>query len=172
MKNLFRSKFVIAALVVLALAAGVAGVFAQGRPGGRGPGGPGAGGPGRGGVDLPLRQLDLTDTQRDQVKDVMQRHREELQRTMEQVRVAMDAQRNAIETVPLDEGLVRSTADTLAAAQAEAAVLRARIHNEVYELLTPAQQTKLKELAAQRETRMKERQQQFQNRRQQRRPTA
>jgi Spy/CpxP family protein refolding chaperone len=37
------------------------------------------------------------------------------------------------------------------------AILQARIHSEVWALLTPEQQAKAKELKAQRETRMKER---------------
>ena len=76
MVRLIRIVMVIAALVAL-LAGGV--VLAQGGPGGgrgRGAGGFGPGGPGFG---LPLRELNLTDAQRDQVRQVMEQYRPQFQ---------------------------------------------------------------------------------------------
>ncbi len=171
MRQLLRSKVLLASVLATGLAAGV---FAQGGPGGRrGPGGPGGFGGGRG-VGLPLAQLELTDAQKTQLKDVMQRHRADLQAAMKQLGTAHDAQRKAIETTPLNEGLVRSTSDAVGAAQTELAVLQARIHSDVFALLTPEQQAKAKQLSAERETRMKEHLHQFQNRQQKRqqKPTA
>jgi periplasmic protein CpxP/Spy len=164
----FRSKAVVIG-AALALAVGLASaVHAQGegpgRRGGFGFGGPG--GPGRGG--FPFAALNLTDAQREQVKTVMQQHRDEMEAAGKQLHDAFDAQQKAIETIPVNEGLIRSTSQSLANAQADMAVLRARIHSEVWSLLTPEQQAKAKELKAQREARMKERQQERQQRRQQR----
>lgn len=157
-----RSKALTAA-AALVLAAGVGvGVYAQGdgpgRRGGFGPGGPGRGGfPG-------LARLDLTDAQREQVRDVMQRYREQMDETGKRLRDAHEAQRAAVETVPVNEGLIRSTTQTLANAQTDMALLRARIHSDVWSLLTPEQQEKAKQLRAQREARMKERVQRRQQR--------
>jgi periplasmic protein CpxP/Spy len=160
----FRSKAVMIG-AALALAVGVASaVHAQGDGPGR-HGGFGFGGPGRGG--FPFAALNLTDAQREQVKTVMQQHRDEMQAAGKQLRDAFDAQRKAVETMPVNEGLIRSTSQSLANAQADMAVLRARIHSEVWSLLTPEQQAKAKELKAQREARMKERQQQRQQRQKQ-----
>jgi Spy/CpxP family protein refolding chaperone len=68
-----RVVMMIAALV--ALLAGSAALYAQAGPGGgrgRGGAGMGPGGPGGG---LPLRQLNLTDAQRDQVRQIMEQYR-------------------------------------------------------------------------------------------------
>ena len=150
-----------ALLVVAGLAVGVS---AQGEGfGRRGKFGPGGGGfPG-------LGRLELTDAQREQVRDVMQRHRGELQDVGKRLREAYAAQRNSVETVPVNEGLIRSTSQTLATAQTDMALVRARMHTEVWSLLTPEQQQKAKELKAQRDARGKERMQRRQQRLQQRR---
>jgi protein CpxP len=140
----------------------------------RGPGGPGGPGHfGRGGFGSPmavLRQLDLSDDQRAQVRQVMDSHRDELQAVGERVRAAQRAQRDAVASTQFDEQAVRTKAAELAAAEADAAVLRAKVHSEVFAVLTPEQQAKAAELKAQREARA----QQFRERmkqRQQRRAT-
>ena len=56
-----------------------------------------------------------------------------------------------------DEAAIRARSADVAAIQADAAVLRARVHQEVFSLLTAEQQAKAKELKAQAEARMKER---------------
>jgi protein CpxP len=147
-----RSRTVIAAAVVAILAALAGVVHAQG-DGPRGRGGFGRGSR----VGFPLAALDLTEAQREQVRGVMQSHREAMQEAGKRLRDAHVAQRNAVETVPVNEGLVRSTSQTLANAQTDMALLQARIHSEVWALLTPEQQQKAKELKAEREARVKQR---------------
>lgn len=122
-------------------------------------------GPGRGAF-VGLAQLGLTDAQREQVRGVMDRHRGEMQEAGKRMHDAHEAQRAAAETVPVNEGLIRSTTQTLANSQTDMAILRARIHSDVWSLLTPEQQQKAKELKAQRETRAKERLQRRKERRQ------
>ena len=158
----------------LVLTAGLAaGVLAQGRPGPgpRGPIGPG-GFPGAGPGGLPLGQLDLSEAQRSQIRDVIQRYQQEMQDAAEHVRSAQEVQRRAVETVPLNEGLVRSTSDALAEAETDVALVQARIHNDVYAVLTPDQQAKAKSLEVERDARLKQRLQQFQQRQQRQRPRA
>ncbi len=71
---------IVAMIVALvALLAGGAALYAQGGPGagrGRGAGGFGPGGPGGG---LPMRELNLTEAQREQVRSVMEQYRPQFQ---------------------------------------------------------------------------------------------
>jgi protein CpxP len=151
----FRSTIAVTAGAAL-LAAGLGtAALAQGPEGRRGGRGFGPGFPGRGG--FPLAQLDLSDAQRQQVRDVMQRHREDMQAIGQRLHEAHAAQRQAVETVPVNEALVRSTSQALATAQTDMALLQARIHSDVWNLLTPEQQAKAKELKATRAERMKQR---------------
>jgi periplasmic protein CpxP/Spy len=122
-------------------------------------------GPGRGGF-AGFAQLGLTDAQREQVREVMQRHRSDMQEAGTRLREAHEAQRSAIETTPVNEGLVRSTGEALANAQTDMALVRARIHSEVWSLLTPEQQEKAKQLKSERAARMKQRVERRQQRRQ------
>jgi protein CpxP len=149
----------------------------------RGPGGPGGGGGffggpggfGRGGFGGPmalLRQLDLTDEQRTQVRQVMEGHRDELRAIGERVMAAHRAQEDAVTAPQFDEQVIRTKAAELAAVEADAAVLQAKVHSEVFALLTPEQQAKAAELKAQRQAqaqqfreRMKDRAKERQQRR-------
>ena len=97
-----------------------------------------------------LRQLGLTDDQRQQIRAAAGAHRDEFKSVFERVRTARQAQQAAIEQVPLNEPQIRAASAELAAAEADAAVLRARVHEQVFSLLTPEQQTKAKSLAAER----------------------
>jgi periplasmic protein CpxP/Spy len=161
----FRSPIALTAAAAL-LAAGLGtAVLAQDGPGRRAGRGFGPGGHGRGG--FPLAQLELSDAQREQVRSVMQRHEEDMRAVGQRLREAHEAQRAAVETVPVNEGLIRSTSQALATAQTDMALIQARIHNDVWNLLTPEQQAKAKELKAKRAERMKQRAGRRQQRRQQ-----
>lgn len=73
--NRFRG--LVAVMAALVLAVGTF-AFAQGADGNRrGPGGPGGRGFG-GPAGMELRGLDLTDAQRDQIRDIMQRYQEQI----------------------------------------------------------------------------------------------
>jgi periplasmic protein CpxP/Spy len=128
----------------------------------RGPGGPGGsgrffGGPGGfGGPMAMLRQLDLSEEQRTQVRQIMDGHRDELRAVGERVRAAHQAQNDAVTAAQFDEQAVRSKAAELAAVEADAAVLQAKLHSEVFAVLTPEQQAKAAELKAQRQARMQQ----------------
>jgi protein CpxP len=109
-------------------------------------------------------ELNLSETQRDQIRDVRQRHEADLTQARDRVRKARDAHRAAVEALPVDEARIRATSQTLAEAQTEMSVLRARVHGEVWALLTPEQQTRAQELRQQRQERMKERRDRMQKR--------
>lgn len=135
----------------------------RGRGGPGGPGGPGAGF--RGGLEE-LRGLDLSDTQREQVRTIMQSHREELSAAQQRQHAATRALHEA--TQGTDEAAIRQRGEDVGTAFAEAAVLRSRVRNEVWAVLTPEQQAKAEQLRVERQTRMKERQTRMQQRRQER----
>ena len=152
---------IVAAVVMTGVAASVAahqqqqqrGPAVEGRrgPGGRmgGPGGPG-------GFGLPgLRELDLTDAQKEQVRTIQQSHRDEVQQIAERTRTAQRAIDQAANGPSIDEAAIRTQSQALAAAIADGAVLRAKVNAEIFGVLTAEQQQKLNELRAQRQERWK-----------------
>jgi protein CpxP len=100
-----------------------------------------------------LRQLDLTEDQRTQVRQIMDSHRDELKAVGDRLAAAHKVQNDAITAAQFDEAAVRAATADLAGVMGDAAVLHARVHSEVFALLTPEQQAKAAELKAQREAR-------------------
>ena len=132
------------------------GMMAQGM---MGPGGPGMrGGPGgRGGMfGLPMRELGLTDAQREQVRAIMESHRDEQRAIGERMQAARKSLHETIAADVFDEGVIRAKAGEIGAVEADAAVLQAKIRGEVFALLTPEQVKKAKELRSEMENRMKD----------------
>ena len=135
-----------------------AGPGGPGGPGGRGgPGGPGGrlggpGGPGRGGGPMnvlgpmALERLDLTDAQREQVRAVVQAHDQELKALNDRSFAARKALELAVMADTFDEGAIRARSADMAAVEADLAVTRARIRSEVFQMLTPEQRAKAREL--------------------------
>jgi Spy/CpxP family protein refolding chaperone len=144
----------------------VAGLLTGGAAFAQGPrGGPGRAAMGRGLLGgQALESLNLTQAQRDLIRDIRQRHRSEAQQGQIRMRELQDAQRKAVEAIPLDEALIRSTTLALAEAQADMAVQQARMQNEIFAALTPAQQEQLTKARAEREQRRQQRQAQMQQR--------
>ena len=140
----------------------------DGQRGPRGRHGAMRGGVRRGFEGLPLRALELTDAQREQVRGIRQARQPEFRALGERLRAARQAQHGAVTRVPVDENEVRARASELAAVQADFAVLRARVHEQVYQVLTPEQQAEAKTLAAERQKRRAERVERMKERWQQR----
>ena len=153
--NRFRS-FPLAAALAMLLTTGV--VYGQGPAGPWGPRGHGPGGPR--GAGLPVAQLNLTDEQQAQFRALSEQFRTQARPAEERLHAARIAQRNAIETLPVDEALIRSTTQELAEAQTELAVQQAHLRGELFALLTPAQQAQATKLLADREARVQQRVQQ------------
>jgi Spy/CpxP family protein refolding chaperone len=146
--------------VALLAGAGVATVAAREQgPGGpgrggmmgrRGPGGPGgAGGP----LALPLRELALTDTQREQVRTAVEAHKGEFDAIRTRMQTARTALNAAVTAAGFDEAAVRQ---------------KSVVHSEVWALLTPEQQQKASALKAQRAERRAQGRERFEQRRQER----
>ena len=116
---------------------GPQGPFAERRGG---PGGPmGALGP------MLAGHLNLTDAQKDQLKGIMDSHREESKGLGDRAMKARQALRAAVTADTVDEGLIRTRAAELANIESDLAVAQARIHAEVFRILTPEQQAQARE---------------------------
>ena len=124
------------------------------RGGQRGPGGPG-GGP-LGFLGPAARELNLTDAQREQIKAIAKSHQEEMKAVHEKLAPARKALDDAITADAFDEAAIRKAANEVGAAEADAAVLRAKVHQAAFEVLTGEQKLKAKELKGQMEQRMKD----------------
>jgi Spy/CpxP family protein refolding chaperone len=113
-------------------------------------GGPPQGGPGLGLAPRMMNQLGLSEQQREQMKSINEAYREETRALVERQRDAREALNAATRSGVFDEGAVRQQAMTLGQIETDMAVQRARIFSEVYQILTPDQQTQLKALEAER----------------------
>ena len=138
-------KVSLAAIGVVAMIGGAT-VLAQDGPGEFGHHGRG----GRMGAMGDFRQLGLNDDQKTQIRAAMSAHREEFKALFDRARTARQAQQAAVEQVPMNEQQVRAAATEVASVEADMAVLHARVHEQVYSILTPDQQTQLKALKDQR----------------------
>jgi len=158
-------RWVAAGLVVALLAGGVA--MAQGPRAGGGPGGRGMRGGGPFGAGLPLRELQLTDAQQEQIRDIRSRHETQLREATSRVETARAAQRKAVEEIPANEAQITALTQDLVQAEVDVAIQASRLNTEVWSVLTPAQQAKAKELRAQRDARLSDRRELFRERRRQ-----
>lgn len=164
-----RSHFVAATALVVVLVGGFI-AFAQG-PGFGGPRGRGPGAaPGGPGAMFMFRELGLTEAQQQQVRQLGEQFRTENQPLMDRIRRAEEARHDAVEAIPVDEARIRAAMQQLSDAQADLAVRQARLHSDVYALLTPEQQQQAQKLRAERDARLKQREERFQQRLQQRAP--
>jgi Spy/CpxP family protein refolding chaperone len=127
------------------------GMGMRGGPGGMG--GPGGGplgflGPG-------ARELNLTDAQREKIRTIVQSHQEEMKAVGDRMAAARKALDDAITADTFDEAAIRAKASEVASVEGDAAVLRAKVHQEAWPVLTPEQQQKAKELKSQMPQRMR-----------------
>ncbi len=132
-------------------------------------GGPG-GGPGLFGIHFALKQLDLSDGQRDEIKRIIESEREQVVSLHEEMRLLGAQVRDQIESDPHDEASVRAKAQAVAAVNVELAVVRARQAGRVREVLTPEQLEELARLKELRGALREHRRETFERHRQKRRP--
>ncbi len=84
-------------------------------------------------------RLDLSEDQREQIRAIHDSYREEAESLMEAMGVAQLVLRGRIHADVFDEAAIREAAAEVAAAEADLAVLRAKIGNDVRQVLTPEQ---------------------------------
>jgi Spy/CpxP family protein refolding chaperone len=157
-----RVKISLVAALVAVATSGVAITLAQDaaqpqqRREGRGPGGPGFGGPMRGpggpafGIDF--RELELSEDQRGQLRKIRESHESEFRQVGEKLRTAREGLRELIEADAIDESAIRAKSTEVAAAEADFAILNAKVRAEAMQILTSEQQQKLKDLRASRQS--------------------
>ena len=134
------------------------------RRGGRGAwmGGPAGG-------SLPLGRLELTAEQREQVRSVRGENREAARTQLRELRAAREALAEAVSSPDVDEDRIRTLAADLGRLVGDAAVRRAEVHAAVWRILTPEQQARAEEIAAEREERRSARRERMRERRDERR---
>jgi protein CpxP len=121
---------------------------------GRGRGGPG----GPGGILGPaFQRLDLSDAQKARVKEILDSHQNDLRALGTRAMTAHEALDTATTSDSFDEATVRTRAAEAAGVDADMAVMRARVYNEVYQILTPDQQKQLKQVRAEMQQQRQER---------------
>ena len=91
------------------------------------------------------RELDLTDAQKAQMKTILEKEHPTMKPLFQQSH-QMDLQLRQFAQGNYDEAKVRALATQKAQVEAEMTVQKTRIHNELYQLLTPDQQAKLKDI--------------------------
>jgi protein CpxP len=99
---------------------------------------------------LPMRQLQLTAAQRDQIKAIATSHADEWRALADRARQARQALMTAVTADAVNEPLIRQQSAQLAAVEADLAVARAQAYVEASQILTADQKAKLKDLQAQR----------------------
>jgi Spy/CpxP family protein refolding chaperone len=102
-----------------------------------------------------LGKLDLTADQKAKVKEVMAANREATQAVAKRMMAAREALGDAATADAIDEAAIRAKAGEIAAAEVDAALLRAKIHSQVFGLLTPDQQAKARQLRSEGKGQMK-----------------
>ena len=122
-------------------------VHAQGRGGSSGSRGEMRGG--RAGSPagmLPLRQLDLTDAQRQEVRAIFDQNQAILRATGEQLGRAKQALHEVVTGDWVNESEIRARAEALGLAEGDAAVVRADLYVQLWQILTSAQQVRAEEI--------------------------
>ena len=144
------------AAALLVTAVGLArqdGPHGFGGPPPEGPGGPRRGGPGGpggpGGLGPLARELNLTDAQKAQIKQIEDSFRESTKSLHEQLFKSGGGPLEGLKDGAFDEASVRAAAQARAAIQVELEVAHARMMSQVYALLTAEQKAKLAELRQQ-----------------------
>jgi Spy/CpxP family protein refolding chaperone len=102
------------------------------------------------------KYLNMTDEQKAQMKAVLEKERPALQPLLQQVH-QMEQQLKPYEEGTYDAAKVQAAVAQQAQTLVQLKVEESRIHNELFQLLTPEQQSKLKQFEANREARMQQR---------------
>jgi periplasmic protein CpxP/Spy len=102
-----------------------------------------------------FHELNLTDDQKAQMKTIMQKAHPAMKPLFEQSH-QIELQLHQYAEGNYDDAKVRALAAQKAQIETEMTVQHTKIHNQMYQLLTADQQSKLKELEAQHEARMQQ----------------
>ena len=99
---------------------------------------------------LPLRELDLSNLQRQQIQELREQNGEAVRRAHENVEKARRELHDAIASAVVNEGAIRALAVDLGVHEGNAAVQRAYLYSQAWDLLTTDQQLHATEIEAER----------------------
>jgi len=102
------------------------------------------------------KKLNLTDEQKTQMKAIIEKEHPAMKPLFQQQHQIDQQLRQYVEG-QFDEAKVQALATQKAQVQAQLTVAETRVHNQLYALLTPEQQSQLKEMEARHESRRQER---------------
>jgi Spy/CpxP family protein refolding chaperone len=105
-----------------------------------------------------IKELEITDDQQAQMKATLQKEHATLKPLVQQLH-EMDKELKQYEEGTYDASKVQSLVTAQSQNLVQLKIQETRIHNELYQMLTPDQQAKLKEIEAQRAARMQQRMQ-------------
>jgi protein CpxP len=114
-------------------------------------------GAGNGGRMMGFGNLDLTDAQKAQMKQIRESHSQSVRPIMEQIRAKRQEIRQASEGGSFNEALVSQKLAEIAPLEAKLMGEQFRIHQEMLSVLTPEQKTKLEQSREQMKSRWAER---------------
>lgn len=101
-----------------------------------------------------LHALNLTDTQKESVKAILDKHQPEFKAIADAAAPARKALHDAVTADAVDEAAIRAAAAVVAKTEADRAVLQAKVHSEVWAVLTPEQQAQAKQMRGRMENRV------------------
>jgi protein CpxP len=104
-----------------------------------------------------FRNLDLTDAQKAQMKQIREGHSQTLRPLMEQIRAKRQEIREASASGSFNEALVAQKLSEIAPLEAKLMAERSRLHQETLSILTAEQKAKLEQSREQRKSRWTER---------------
>jgi protein CpxP len=102
-----------------------------------------------------VKELGISDDQKEQMKAVLQKEHATMKPLMEQMH-QMDQQLKQYEEGTYNAAKVQALVSQQSQTLVQLRVEESRIHNELYQMLTPDQQSKLKEIEAARAARMQQ----------------
>ncbi len=100
-------------------------------------------------------KLNLTDDQKAQMKAIMEKEKPSMKPLFQQQH-QIDLQLRQYVEGTYDEAKVQALAAQKAQLEAQMTVAHTRVHNQMYQILTPDQQTQLKQMEANHEARMQQ----------------
>lgn len=101
-----------------------------------------------------LKQLGISDTQKDQIRGIVRDPRPAVRPLVKQLVQERRTLRDTVQTSPVNEAAIRAQAARVAQVQADLAVQRAHLAERVRSVLTPEQQQKWQQLRAQRDAKI------------------
>jgi len=105
--------------------------------------------------------LDLTDAQQAQVNAIIASEKPNVLPLVQQVHQSQQQLRQLETSQTFDEGKVRAAASQQAQIMTELTVQKAKIHSEIFNILTPEQKSKATQFSQRREERFQKRMQQI-----------